>query len=81
MLEYNIKTDENGKPMQITKIAPYDEQEYHWAKFEIGKRCKIIRIGHIVKTLNSDAYTVQEIIEKLMECDEALDLKCIRAIY
>ena len=40
--------------MQVTRISPYDETEYHWASKSPGRNhWRIIRNGHTVSTVGA----------------------------
>lgn len=43
-----------GGAVQVTRISPYDETEYHWAsKSASHSHWRIIRNGHTVSTVNA----------------------------
>ena len=40
--------------MQVTRISPYDETEYHWASKSPGRNhWRIVRNGHTVSTVDA----------------------------
>ena len=51
--KFAVHTRANGA-IQVTRISPYDETEYHWALKSPGRNhWKIIRNGHTVSTIGA----------------------------
>lgn len=51
-LKFAVHTSADGS-VQVTRISPYDETEYHWAsKSSDRKHWRIIRKGHTVSTIS-----------------------------
>lgn len=70
MKEYSIKNGNNNE-IYITKIAPYDMQEYFWAI--IRNDTKIYKGNKLVKKLESTKQN--EIIEELKKLNNKLSQK------
>lgn len=50
---FAARTDKLGE-MQVTRVSPYDETEYHWAsKSPDSNRWRIIRKGRTVSTVGT----------------------------
>ena len=50
---FAVRTSPDGK-VQVTRISPYDETEYHWALKSAGSNnWRIIRNGHTVSTVGA----------------------------
>ncbi|GHV17009.1 hypothetical protein FACS18949_16820 [Clostridia bacterium] len=74
--EEALTDDSFTKVEQISRIAPYDETEYHWASRQVvgeGTAWQIYRRGILEATLAPD-YTVEQVVDKLVEMDEAKKL-------
>lgn len=51
--KFAVHTLANGT-VQVTRISPYDETEYHWASKSPGRNhWRIIRSGHTVSTVGA----------------------------
>ena len=49
--KFAVQTRNDGG-IQVTRISPYDETEYHWASKSAGRNhWRIIRNGHTVSTV------------------------------
>ena len=49
---FAVHTSADGA-VQVTRISPYDETEYHWASKSAGRNhWRIIRNGHTVSTIS-----------------------------
>ena len=73
---YSVKLREDGET-QITRISPYDEQDYYYA---VGK--KICRKGKVIEVINETDSTITKLdimILKLMKYNDKLEGIC--AIY
>ena len=52
-LKFAVHTRPDGA-VQVTRVSPYDETEYHWAlKSASRSHWRIIRNGHTVSTVNA----------------------------
>ena len=48
---FAVRTSPDGA-IQVTRLSPYDETEYHWASKSAGRNhWRIIRNGHTVSTV------------------------------
>ena len=78
--------------VQVTRISPYDETEYHWAHKSAGKNFwRINRAGHHVSTISAfvgdrpdeaaEPLSPQQIAYFLIKADEDAHLEPCRAIW
>ena len=72
--------------VQVTRISPYDETEYHWASKSAGRNFwSIIRNGHKVSTIGpfiggkpdeaSESLSPEQIAYFLIEADQKANLE------
>ena len=75
-------TDRGDGTLQVSSIHPYDETEYHWA-LQASKSCwRIIRNGHVAKTiLEHTEITPEQIAHCLLKADLEAHLTPRRAIW
>ena len=51
--KFAVRTELGGR-IQVTRISPYDETEYHWARLEPGSNSwRIFRAGRLVSTIGA----------------------------
>ena len=51
--KFSVHTDAAGR-IQVSRISPYDETEYHWALKSAGQNhWRIVRNGHTVSTVGA----------------------------
>ena len=86
--KFAVQTRQDGA-LQVTRISPYDETEYHWALKSAGRNhWRIIRNGHTVSTVGAfiggkpdaqaEALTPEQIAYFLIQEDQKAHLEpCI----
>ena len=83
--KFAVQTRQDGA-LQVTRISPYDETEYHWALKSAGRNhWRIIRNGHTVSTVGafiggkpdeaSEALSPEQIAYFLIEADQKANLE------
>lgn len=87
--KFAVRTLKDGA-VQVTRITPYDETEYHWASKSAGRNFwSIIRNGHKVSTIGSfiggkpdeasESLSPEQIAYFLIDADQKANLEpCIR---
>ena len=82
---FAVHTGDDGR-VEVTRISPYDETEYHWALKSPGKKIwRIIRNGSTVSTVGTFAWgrpvrteqslTPEEVAYFLLHADEEAHLE------
>ena len=83
--KFAVHTLKDGA-VQVTRISPYDETEYHWASKSAGRNFwRIIRNGRKVSTISpflaskpdeaSEALSPEQIAYFLIEADQKANLE------
>lgn len=83
--KFAVHTSEDGA-VQVTRISPYDETEYHWASKSAGRNFwSIIRSSRKVSTIGpfigrkpvkaSEALSPEQIAYFLIEADQEANLE------
>lgn len=83
--KFAVHAEDDGR-IQVTRISPYDETDYHWALKSAGqKHWCIIRSGRVVSTVgafqrgkpddSAEPLTPEQIAYFLIEADQKANLK------
>ena len=80
---FRLREDADGR-LQVNRVSPYDETEYHWAIMRTPTSWDVLRNGRRVTTLRHEhgtTFEAEEAAAQLLNLDAAAHLTPRRAIW